>query len=505
MSRARKDLPAFEFHSSSENETLQFAADVAMVLQPGDMIGLSGDLGVGKSVFCRGIIQHLAGSSEYEVTSPTYTLCNLYDTVPNIAHYDLYRIGGFDETDELGIDDALDRGCALIEWPEKGFETFPSNAVLLTITESGETGRLFSFSGSTEIIQRIKRSIAIRKFLQEALQGVPFRGRLAADASARRYESINAEADNPLLLMDAPEMPDGPVVRDGKPYSQIAHLAESVTAFVAIGNLLNSKNLGGPALPACDLEQGLVLIEHMGSGSILDKTRAPIDDRYMHSAEYLAHLHEEDFSKICPLPDGSTYEIPDYDQGAMMIEAELLLDWYVPAHAANPLSEDTKLEFKRIWQELFFELESQEKSLVLRDYHSPNIIWRSEREGLQRIGVIDFQDALIGPAAYDLASLAQDARVDVPPALQDKLLEHYLDIRKHKNAMFDSKIFKTGFAIMAAQRATKILGIFVRLNERDGKAQYLQHIPRVQAYLERSLQHPVMCSYRQWIKSAFEL
>ena len=151
------------------------------------------------------------------------------------------------------------------------------------------------------------------------------------------------------------------------------------------------------------------------------------------------------------------------------------------------------------------ELEEQEKSLVLRDFHSPNIIWREDRQGLERIGVIDYQDAVIGPSAYDLASLVQDARVDVPASLQDQLLAHYLKLRKHDNAMFDGETFTKGFAIMAAQRATKILGIFVRLDKRDGKPHYLKHLPRMKAYLERSLEHPVMQNYRDWIKSVIEL
>jgi len=131
----------------------------------------------------------------------------------------------------------------------------------------------------------------------------------------------------------------------------------------------------------------------------------------------------------------------------------------------------------------------------LRDVHSPNIIWRGDRAGIDRIGLIDFQDAMIGPAAYDLASLAQDARVDIPPELEMRLVATYVAARKAQGP-FDQEGFERAYAIMAAQRASKILGIFVRLDERDGKPQYLRHIPRLKTYLERTLGHPSLAALR---------
>ena len=147
--------PALEFHSDSEEETRKLGADVAMALLPGDMLGLTGDLGVGKSVFCRSIIQHLAGNPELEVASPTYTLCNSYDTTPPIAHFDLYRVGEVEEVNELGIDEALEVGCALVEWPENGFETRPVTAIQVSITEDGDFKRIFRFSGANEFIATV--------------------------------------------------------------------------------------------------------------------------------------------------------------------------------------------------------------------------------------------------------------------------------------------------------------------------------------------------------------
>ena len=127
---------------------------------------------------------------------------------------------------------------------------------------------------------------------------------------------------------------------------------------------------------------------------------------------------------------------------------------------------------------------------VLRDFHSPNLLWLPEREGIARVGLLDFQDALIGPAAYDLASLLQDARVDVPEATGDRAARPLREARLDADPAFDHPAFVELYVTLGAQRATKILGIFARLDRRDGKPQYLRHMPRVWRYLHRSLSHP---------------
>ena len=135
---------------------------------------------------------------------------------------------------------------------------------------------------------------------------------------------------------------------------------------------------------------------------------------------------------------------------------------------------------------------------MLRDFHSPNLLWLPDRQGVARVGLLDFQDAVIGPTAYDLASLLQDARVDVPDELEVTLLSRYVQKRREADPDFDPPAFIKSYATLAAQRASKILGIFARLNQRDGKPQYLRHIPRVWAYLQRSLAHPSLAPLGAW-------
>ena len=137
----------------------------------------------------------------------------------------------------------------------------------------------------------------------------------------------------------------------------------------------------------------------------------------------------------------------------------------------------------------------------MRDYHSPNLHWLDDRVGLQRLGLIDFQDAALGPPAYDLASLLQDARVEIPDDLELRLLALYARRRAGADAAFDAEAFAASYAVMGAQRVTKILGLFARLDKRDGKPQYLRHLPRLERRLARNLAHPLLKPLRLWYQA----
>lgn len=497
-------MAGFALTTASEDETTQLGRDIAMVLKQGDFICLSGDLGTGKSVLARGIIRHLAQDEDYEVPSPTYTLCQSYDTTPAVSHFDLYRISSMDELEELGWEDVLEAGCILMEWPEQCFDEIPKEAIHIKIAETNETARTLSCSGNAHLLSRIKRSLLIRKFLSDADYLDIIRYPLMGDASARSYEFISHD-DEQLLLMNAPALPDGPPIKDGKPYSKIAHLAEDVTAFVAIDELIRAKGFAAPTIKAQNLDEGLLLIEHFGDEGIIDENRIPIAERYMAAIEFLAALHACEFNDKVMLKSGQAYQIPSYDEEAILIEVDLLLKWYAPSQSGSKINDEDAFHFDKLWRGYAQKIQSYEKTLVMRDYHSPNILWRARETGLDRIGVIDFQDAVIGPTAYDVASLAQDARVDVSLELETQLVNHYIECRMAQNNAFDETIFRESYAIMAAQRATKILGIFIRLNERDGKPAYLKHLPRMQDYIQRSLQHPVLEPYKNWLETVIKL
>jgi len=494
----------FDYIVQDEETTQRLGADVSLVLQQGDMICLSGELGAGKSFLARSIIQTLAQNPNLEVPSPTYTICQHYETVPPIAHYDLYRLADVSELDELGWQETLETSVTLIEWPEQVFEILPPEAVHIQITDEGDTSRKFTFSGNQDLLSRIEHTLKIRNFIEQSPLAGASRTAFAADASARNYELVH-HSGKTHYLMDAPRTPDGPPIKDGLPYSKIAHLAEDVSAFVAVDFALQDHDLCAPEIFAHDLDAGFLLIEGLGEEKIIDENRHPIEERYLASIEFLAEMHSKQFTSEIVIDAEHSYTIPDFDEGVILAETDLLLQWYAPEYSTSQITSEQANRFESIWKNLSAELDRSEQTLVLRDYHSPNIIWRDNETGNKRIGVIDFQDALIGPCAYDVASLAQDARVDVSAALEAKLITHYITLREENTANFDADLFKQTYAIMAAQRATKILGIFVRLNKRDLKPEYMAHLPRISDYLNRSLSHGILSEYKAWLRDVIKL
>jgi tRNA threonylcarbamoyl adenosine modification protein YjeE len=477
--------------------TERLGADLAMILRPGDVVALEGDLGAGKSTLARAAIRHLAGDAELEVPSPTYTLVQAYETTPKIAHFDLYRIGGDDELEEIGFDEAIETGVALVEWPRNAPLALAAANIAVSLDMAAGGGRVATIAGRGQAAERVLRTLAIRDFLTQGGLAHAERRPFVGDASSRRYETVHNGAPEMLVLMDAPRQPDGPPVRGGLPYSRIAHLAEDVTPFVAVAGALTRAGFAAPAIHRADLDQGLLLIEHLGDETLLDAAGIPVPERYEAAALCLADLHATAWPAELPVTGRAAYELPVFDPGAMAIEVDLLPDWYLPHARGRSASADERARFTAIWNDLFAELRAAETSLVLRDFHSPNVIWRPGATGRGRIGLIDFQDAVRGPAAYDVASLAQDARVDVTAELEARLRDAYVARRKAGDPGFDVDGFECAYAIMAAQRASKVLGIFVRLLERDGKPQYLRHIPRIKTYLGRTLGHPSLAALHE--------
>jgi aminoglycoside/choline kinase family phosphotransferase len=177
-----------------------------------------------------------------------------------------------------------------------------------------------------------------------------------------------------------------------------------------------------------------------------------------------------------------------------------MLEWYLPDRDAAP-SGAARDEFVGQWRDLLGKTATVSKTWMLRDFHSPNLIWLPDRSGILRVGLIDFQDAVLGPAAYDLVSLLQDARIDVPEQIELTLLTRYIKARHATDNTFDPAGFAESYAIMSAQRNTRLLGTFARLNRRDGKPQYLRHQPRIWTYLTRSLAHPALAGIRGWYET----
>jgi N-acetylmuramate 1-kinase len=484
----------------NEEATARFAIDIAAALEPGDLVTLSGDLGAGKTAFARALIRHLAGDDAIEVPSPTFTLIQSYELSRfPLVHADFYRLSSAAELAELGFDDLPEAAVVLLEWPDRAAGFLPPDRfdIAFTLAPQLDTeARNARVVGYGAFGARVERIAAIRDFLASSGFAEAARQRMVGDASTRIFERLRQDHQT-LVLMNAPRRPDGPPVRDGKPYSAIAHLAEDVVAYVAMAAGLRDRNLSAPAIMHADLEGGLIIMEDLGDDRIVaGDPPAPIAERYEVAVDLLVSLHRRKLPEMLAVAPHLDYRLPHYDMEAFLIEAELLLDWYL-AGADDAATNSAREEFVALWRTALAPAVAAPATWVLRDYHSPNLLWLPERDDVARIGLLDFQDALIGPAAYDVASLLQDARVDVPEALEMALLGRYVRARL-PDQRFDAAAFAQLYATLAAQRATKILGIFARLDRRDGKPQYLRHVPRLLGYLQRSLAHPALAPLKAW-------
>jgi len=300
----------------------------------------------------------------------------------------------------------------------------------------------------------IDRNATIEKFLQVNGQGRALRKKLAGDASARRYERL-VGGSMPAILMDCP--PDRLDVRP----------------FLKIAKWLRHKGFSTPLIFAADEAAGLVLMEDLGDGlfnQILGSD-APDDDEaelYAAAVDVLVALQALE-------PPSN---LPVYDDDKMLEEASRFTRWYAPN-----LSERAKADYLDIWRELLPLMRVGPAAFVYVDYHADNLLWLPAREGFSQVGLLDFQDGRIGPPAYDLVSLLEDARRDVSPNLAEAMIERYLAARTD----LDPDEFRRSYAVLGAQRNCKILGLFSRLAVEDGKTQYLALQDRVRGHLQSDL------------------
>jgi aminoglycoside/choline kinase family phosphotransferase len=306
------------------------------------------------------------------------------------------------------------------------------------------------------------REEAISRFLARHGFGNAARCPLAGDASVRRYFRL-AGGLRPAVLMAAP-----PATLDLRP-------------FVEIAGWLRQRGLSAPEVIAADLEAGLVLLEDLGdhlfSRVVTDRRLEPL--LYETAVDLLTSLHR--------LPPD--LRLPRYDDDWLIREAALLIEWYAP-----DLGAAAQAEYRALWRELLPAAQVGGARFVYIDYHADNLLWLPARAGLARVGLLDFQDARLGPCAYDLVSLLEDARRDVDPGLAQAMIQRYLSARSE----LEPEAFRAACALLGAQRHAKILGLFTRLARRDGKPRYLDLLPRVLTHLARDLGHPLLAPLARW-------
>jgi tRNA threonylcarbamoyl adenosine modification protein YjeE len=476
----------------------RLAQRLALVLKPGDVIAVSGPLGAGKTSFARMLLMRLGVTGE--IPSPTFSLVQTY-AAPRfpVQHCDFYRIEARDVA-ELGLDDLLPSAVTIIEWPERAADWLPADRLDIALDETAEPyQRRVVLTGQGSWGARLERLQALSDFVDTTPYAEAAAEYLQGDASARSYARL-VLPHRSAILMNAPRQADGPPIRDGKPYSALVHLAEDVTPFAAVAHELRRRGLAAPAIYAFDLDQGFLLIEDLGDRVFAAEIARGTDreELYATAVDVLLAIVAEPTPHLLEIEDHAPYRLPHYDAAAFLTEAQLLTDWFWPALSGCSTPDDVREAYAALWRPLLAHAAASDNTLILRDYHSPNLMWLPERGGLQKVGLLDFQDALIGPAAYDLVSLLQDARIDVPEALEARQFARYCAARSPSDPDFSSDEFSALYATLGAQRNSKILGIFARLAKRDGKRGYLAHIPRVARYLKRNLAHPALASLRAW-------
>ena len=293
---------------------------------------------------------------------------------------------------------------------------------------------------------------------------------LAGDASNRRYLRLSGQA-GPAVLMDAP--PDR---------------GEDTQPFIAMTEWLRALGLSAPAILATDPVQGFLLLEDLGDAlyarCVADAPNLE-KDLYAAAVRLLAKLSEH-----AP-PSG----LAPYDAAVLDREAHLFTEWWLPAATGSTTTDVITQTFLNLVAQATSDVSTSRDIVVLRDYHAENLLWLPEREGHARIGLLDYQDALLGHPAYDLVSLLEDARRDTTPELREEMLLLYLSERPE----LDPAEFRAAYACLGAQRNLKIIGIFARLALRDRKPRYLTLIPRVWEHLRRDMEHPSLAALRDWV------
>lgn len=287
---------------------------------------------------------------------------------------------------------------------------------------------------------------------------------LAGDASSRRFARLRRADGGTAVLMDAPP-----------PHNDLA-------AFARVAGLLRGLDLSVPAILRADAGRGFLLVEDFGDAvfaSLLDAGADPLP-LYELAVDMLIALHRRF--------EGAD-DLPRYDAELFAEQAALFADLFAPSA--------DRAAFIAAWRQALAAADALPRSLLLRDCFAGNLLHLPDRRGVQACGLLDFQDAGVGPVAYDLMSLIEDARRDVPEAVAEAALDRYL-------AAFpaiDRGDFETACAALAAQRHTRIIAVFTRLARTAGKDAYLQHLPRCRRMLRQRLTHPALSEVDAWIRA----
>lgn len=347
------------------------------------------------------------------------------------------------------------------------------------------------------------RQALIAAFLARAGLADATREPLPGDASTRRYERLRTSGGT-LMLMDAPpsaeSQPCGAAAtaeeRAAAGYNALARLAAGrVDAFAATAAYLRGRGLSAPEMVALDAPAGLAVVEDLGDGLLARLIEQGADETpmYLAAVEALARLHQSPPPEVIEA-GGVNWPLLVYDDLALKTGGDLLLEWLPRLHPQLDFDAAARATWEALWAPIRARGEAGATAFAHRDYHAENLLWLPEREGAARIGMIDFQDAVRAHPSWDLHSLLQDARRDVPVEVEQAALEHYFTLLPD----VDPVAFMADYIGLAALNEARIIGIFARLIARDGKPRYRAFLPRMWRHLETNLSRTGMDGLRAW-------
>jgi aminoglycoside/choline kinase family phosphotransferase len=346
------------------------------------------------------------------------------------------------------------------------------------------------------------RENEIVEFLARAGWGEASRTPLTADASTRRYERLRRKTQT-AMLMDAPPLESLPCppgaddetrIRMG--WNAISRLAASrVEAFTAVAEHLVQLGLSAPTVLDQDIPRGLALLEDLGDDLFARVIEEGGDEIELYSAagEVLAAVHRAPAPFMMPYRGGE-WPVLSYDHLALSANVDLFVEWLPKRDLEVRVSEQTRLRWERVRENMIAKAEDFPRALIMRDTHAENLLWLPQREGLARVGLLDFQDAVLGWGEWDMSMLLHDARRDVSPGAREAAVRSYLDGTGGSRAAFDERL-----AVLGAMNMMRIMGIFARLVVRDNKPRYDQFQPRLRRLLNETLAHPSLSEMRDLV------
>jgi aminoglycoside/choline kinase family phosphotransferase len=342
------------------------------------------------------------------------------------------------------------------------------------------------------------------EFLRAHGLGDAQRQALAGDASTRSYERLIRLDGSCLVFMDQPAVLESPVCPpDATPaerlalgYNASARLAAgSIAAFVATADYLRARGLSAPRVEAYDIEAGLAVIEDLGDGLFanLIASGEPETPLYEAAVDVQIRLHEAPPPALLEA-QGATWPLLTYDTLALKVATDTFLEWWPKLMDMAPFGREALSEWDELWAPVWVRGEAGASVFTHRDFHAQNLLWLPGRQGIGRVGLLDFQDALRAHPAWDLTHLLQDARRDVSAETEAAMLSRYLAARPK----LDRQTFLRDYRALAASNAARILGRVFARQTLLGRPQYRAFMPRTWRYLERNLADPAMSGLKLW-------